>query len=167
MRIIRTVAATTVALALVAAPLAASEAATAAKPTTAHKVKFAVTKLVIVGTTRTYDVTSAAAVVKVRVQVKDSDKKFNPASVKLVVVEKVAGTVVDTFTVVATRVGKSKVVTNWHAKVTVPAGSAAATYCLRMVKVDDASPGTLPVLATAKGLAGRDCFTVVNTTPTP
>jgi hypothetical protein len=48
--------------------------------------------------------------------------------------------------------------------VTVPAGSAAAQYCLTLVKVDDASTATLPVLALAKGLQGRDCFTVVTTT---
>jgi plastocyanin len=164
MRLARTLAAATITTALVAAPLAASQAATAATDTPTAKPKFAVTKLVVVGKKKTYDVTSAAAVVKVRVQVKDRDKKFDPATVKLVVVEKVAGTVVDTFTVSARKVGKSKVVSNWHAKVTVPAGSPAATYCLKVVKVDDASPATLPAVATAKGLAGRDCFVVTNTT---
>ncbi|MFN8168188.1 MAG: hypothetical protein U0S36_05335 [Candidatus Nanopelagicales bacterium] len=164
MRLVRTLAAATVAAALVAAPLAAAQAAPAAKPTKTAKPKFAVTKLVIVGTTTTYDVTAADAKVKVHVQVKDKDKKFNPATVKLVVVEKVAGTVVDTITVDAKRVGKSKVVTNWHATVTVPKGSPAATYCLSLVKVDDTSPDTLPVVATAKGLAGRDCFVVTSTT---
>jgi hypothetical protein len=101
----------------------------------------------------------------VHVQVKDFDKKFNPTSVKIVVVEKVTGMPVTTFTVGARRIGASKVVSNWAASVTVPAGSAAAQYCLKLVKVDDASPATLPVLALAKGLQGRDCFTVVNTTP--
>jgi hypothetical protein len=164
MRLVRTLAAATITAALVAAPLAASQAAPAAKHTPTAKPKFAVTKLVVVGKKKTYDVTSAAAVVKVHVQVKDKDKKFDPATVKLVVVEKEAGTVVDTFTVDAKKVGKSKVVSNWHAKITVPAGSTAATYCLKVVKVDDANPATLPAVATAKGLAGRDCFAVVNTT---
>jgi hypothetical protein len=166
MRLVRTLAAATITAALVAVslPLAASQAAPAAKPTKNVKPKFAVTKLVVVGKKKTYDVTAADAVVKVHVQVKDKDKKFDPASVKLVVVEKVGGTVVDTITVSARKVGKSKVVSNWHAKVTVPQGSPAATYCLSLVKVDDANPATLPVVATAKGLAGRDCFVVKNTT---
>ena len=166
MRLVRTLAAATISAALVAAPLAASQAAPSpgAKHTPTAKPKFAVTKLVVVGKKKTYDVTAADAVVKVHVQVKDKDKKFDPTSVKLVVVEKVGGTVVDTITVSARKVGASKVVSNWHAKVTVPKGSPAATYCLKIVKVDDANPATLPVLATAKGLAGRDCFVVTNTT---
>jgi len=164
MRLVRTLAAATISAALVAAPLAASQAAPAAKHSPTPKAKFAVTKLVVVGKKKAYDVTAADAVVKVRVQVKDRDKKFDPATVKLVVVEKIAGTVVDTFTVSARKVGASKVVSNWHAKITVPKGSAAATYCIRVVKVDDASPATLPAVAMAKGLAGRDCFVVTNTT---
>jgi plastocyanin len=164
MRLVRTLAAATISAALVAAPLAASQAAPAAPKTPKAAPKFAVTKLVVVPKKKTYDVTAADAVVKVRVQVKDKDKKFDPASVKLVVVEKVAGVVVDTITVSARKVGASKVVSNWHAKVTVPMGSPAATYCLKIVKVDDANPATLPEIATAKGLAGRDCFVVTNTT---
>jgi hypothetical protein len=124
-----------------------------------------VSKLGIVGSTTTYDVTAAPATIKVHVQVKDFDKKFDPTTVKIVVVEKVTGLPATTFTVGARRVGRSAVVSNWQAAVTVPKGSVAATYCLRLVKVDDASPATLPVLALAKGLLGRDCFTVVNTTP--
>ena len=65
----------------------------------------------------------------------------------------------------ARKVGRSAVVSTWAAAITVPRGSVAATYCLKLVKVDDASAATLPVLALAKGLQGRDCFTVVNTTP--
>ena len=154
--------ATALAGALVLAPLAA---ATAAPSKSAPAPRFVISKLGIVGSTVTYDVTKAPATIKVHVQVKDFDKKFNPTSVKIIVVEKVTGMPVTTFTVGARRVGASKVVSNWAASVTVPAGSAAAQYCLKIVKVDDANPATLPVLALAKGLQGRDCFTVVNTTP--
>jgi hypothetical protein len=148
--------------ALVLAPLAA---ATAAPTKSAPAPKFVVSKLGIVGSTTTYDVTKAPATIKVHVQVKDFDKKFNPTSVKLIVVEKVTSAPAITFTVAARLVGKSPVVSNWAATITVPAGSAAAQYCLKIVKVDDASPATLPVLALARGLQGRDCFTVVNTAP--
>jgi hypothetical protein len=150
--------------AIVVAPLAAASAA----PTKAtHAPRFVVSKLGIVGSKVVYDVTKAPATIKVRAQVKDFDKKFDPKTVKLVVVEKVTGTPATTFTVGARLVGRSPVVSNWLASITVPAGSAAAQYCVRIVKVDDASPATLPVLALAKGLQGRDCFSVVDTTPPP
>lgn len=130
----------------------------------AHKItpRFVVSKLGIVGSRTTYDVTKAPATIRVHVQVKDFDKKFDPTSVKIIVVEKASGSPATTFTVNARRVGKSKVVSNWQATITVPAGSAAATYCIRLVKVDASSPAALPVLALAKGLRGRDCFAVVN-----
>ena len=162
MRIEKALVAAAVTGGLVLAPIAAATAAP-----TKPAPRFVVSKLGIVGHTTTYDVTAAAATIKVQVQVKDFDKKFDPTTVKLVVVEKVSGAPATTFTVAARRVGKSKVVSSWQAAVTVPQGSVAATYCLKVVKVDDASPATLPVLALAKGLLGRDCFTVVNTAPAP
>ncbi len=161
MRLAGTLVATAAVTALVAAPVAS---ATAASHKPAPKPRFVVSALII-GSKASYDVTSAPATVRVRVQVKDFDKKFNPASVKLVVVDKAATMPAETFTVVAHRVGRSKVVTNWLGTITVPKGSAPATYCLRVVKVDDASLATATVVATAKGLAGRDCFVVTSTPP--
>jgi hypothetical protein len=162
MRLARTLVAAAAVTALVAAPVAS---ATAASHKPAPKPRFIISALQIIGSKASYDVTSAAATVRLRVQVKDFDKKFDPASVKVVVVEKVSGAAADTVTVTTHRVGRSRVVSSWLGTITVPKGSAAASYCLKLVKVDDASPATLPVLATAKGLAGRDCFTVTNTTP--
>jgi hypothetical protein len=164
MRLARPLATAGLIAAIALTPLAVASAATH------HVVKprFVVSQLGIVGHTSTYDVAKKAAVVRVRVQVKDHDKKFNPASVKLVVVEKVSGAVVDTAVVKARLVGRSRVVSNWLGTVTVPVGGVApgtsATYCLTLVRVDDTSTATLPVLATAPGLAGRDCVVVTNST---
>ncbi len=135
----------------------------AAKP----HAKFAVTKLSIVNYKAKVDVAKTPATVRAQIQVKDFDKKFDPKTVKLVVTDKAAGTPVTTFTVNASLVGRSKVVSNWKASIVVPKGGVdpgkSVVYCISLVKVDDASPATLPVVALAKGLVGRDCFTVVNT----
>jgi hypothetical protein len=157
-RLTRTVIAAAAGAGLVLAPLAVASSAQAAP--TKPKPRFVVSALTLVGPT-TLDVSTAPAVVKARVQVKDFSRKFDPASVRLVVVEKTGGAVVDTMTVAARKVGRSGVVSTWRAAITVPQGSPAATYCIALVKVDDASPATLPVLAQAKGLRGRDCFRVV------
>ncbi len=164
MRPTRTLVASAAAAALLAAPLATTQAASHAK---APAPRFLISALGYVGHTSTYDVTLAPAFIKVRVQVKDFDKKFDPTTVKLIVIEKATGTPATTFVVATRRVGKSKVVSNWLGTITVPQGAAPAMYCLSVVKVDDANPATLPVLKTAKGLAGRDCFTVTDTNPTP
>jgi len=163
MRTLTTTAAVLTAGAVALAPLAAATAAgTAAKP----KAKFAVTKLSIIRPDATRNVNAADAVIKAQVQVKDLDKKFDPKSVTLVVVEKASGTPVATAAVKAKRLGRSAVVTSWAATITVPKGSvdagATVSYCLTLVKVDPASPAALPVVATAKGLAGRDCVSVTN-----
>jgi hypothetical protein len=155
---------------LVAAALAAAPLSVASAHTTAsHKAHagFAVSKLTVVGHDRTYDVATAGVSVKVRVQVKDFSKKFDPASVTLSVAEKESGTPASTFTVSAHRVGKSHVVSNWHATITVPQGAVApgtqARYCVSLVKVNPDNTDVLPVVAKANHLPGRDCFTVVNT----
>ena len=157
---LRIAAVTLVAGALTVVPLAAASAA--ADP----HARFEVSKLAIVGHTRSYDVADADAVVKSRIQVKDHDKKFDPATVTLSVTEKVSGLPAVSTTVKARLAGKSKVVSNWHATVTVAKGSVApgttATYCIALVKVADGTAVT-PVRASAKGLVGRDCFTVTNT----
>jgi hypothetical protein len=156
-RLTRIAIAAAAAAGLVLAPLAVAGTASAApsKPTP----RFVVSALTLIGPA-TVDVSAAPATLRARVQVKDFSKKFDPATVRLVVVEKSAGTVVDTMTVTARKLGRSKVVSNWGAAITVPQGSPAATYCITLVKVDDSSPATLPVLKQAKGLQGRDCFTV-------
>ena len=156
MRLVRTLAATAVASALVIAPIAVSSAA--AKP--APKAKFVISALTLVGPS-TVDASAAATSVKFRVQVKDFDKKFDPKSVKVVVVTRTAG--VDTassFVASARLVGKSKVVSNWAGSIVIPKGSPAATYCLTLVKVADDTKITVDTTAMAKGLRGRDCFTV-------
>jgi plastocyanin len=141
-------------------PLAAASAA--AKP----HARFEVSKLAIVGHTRTYDVADKDAVVKARIQVKDHDKKFDPASVTLTVTEKISGLPAGSTTFKARLAGHSKVVSNWHATITVAKGSVApgttATYCIALVKVADGTAVT-PVRVSAKGLVGRDCFNVTNT----
>lgn len=162
MRLARTLVAAAAVTALVAAPVAS---ATAASHKPAPKPRFVVSALQIIGSKASYDVTAAGATVRLRVQVKDFDRKFNPTSVKVVVVERRSSAVAATFTVATHRVGRSRVVTSWLGTISVPKGSAPASYCLTLVKADDTSPATLPVVATAKGLAGRDCFTVTNTTP--
>ena len=106
---------------LVLAPLTAASAASA-KPAP----KFVVSKLGIVGHTTTYDVTAKPAVVKVQVQVKDFDKKFDPTSVKLIVVEKASGTPATTFTVAARKVGRSAVVS--HSRRVSPVARAPTTW---------------------------------------
>lgn len=164
MRRARSLVSAAVVTALVAAPVAA---ANAASHTPAPKPRFVVSALQIIGSRASYDVSSAPATVRVRVQVKDFDKKFDPTSVKLVVVDKAATTPAETFTVVAHRVGRSRVVTNWLGTITVPKGSAPATYCLRVVKVGDPTLTTAAVVASAKGLAGRDCFVVTSTPAAP
>lgn len=156
MRLVRTLAATAVASALVIAPIAVSSAA--AKP--APKAKFVISALALVGPS-TVDASKAATSVKFRVQVKDFDKKFDPKSVKVVVVKRTAG--IDTatsFVATARLVGKSKVVSNWQGSIAIAKDSAPATYCLILVKVADDSKITVDSTAMAKGLRGRDCFTV-------
>jgi hypothetical protein len=157
MRLARTLTATGVAAALVAAPIAAATAADAPAHT---KARFAVTGLQIV-TPRTVDVADGAAVVKVRVQVKDFDRQFDPRTVKLVVTESVSGAVVDAFSVQARLLGKSRVVSNWAASITIPQGSPAGVYTVKLVKVDDASASTFPVVKRAERLPGRDTVRVV------
>ena len=131
----------------------------------ADKPAFKVSKLSL-GNKKVVDVADADATVKVRVQVKDRSGEFDPAKVRLSIVEKTAGTEVENLTVNAKRAGKSKKVSNWVGKVRIPQDSVPAgtsvTYCVKLVKVvaDDASAE--PVVATAKGLKGRDCVTVVN-----
>ena len=146
--------------ALTVVPLAASAAPM-------PQARFEVSKLAIVGHTRTYDVANADAVAKVTVQVKDHDKTFDPATVTLAVKEKVSGQPALMTTVNAHRVGRSKVVTNWHATITVAKGSVApgatATYCISLVKLADGT-AVEPVRTSAKGLVGRDCFNLINTT---
>ena len=106
-----------------------------------------------------------------RVQVKDHSKKFDPASVTLTVTDKSTGQPTTTIVIDARRVGKSKVVTNWLATLTVPQGSVAAgttaVYCVSLVNVDTTAPGAAPIATSTKGLAGRDCFTVINQAATP
>ncbi len=157
-RNVRTGAAALAAATLLLVPATAASAAPKAHP------RFEVSALSLVGHTRSYDVATAAAVARARVQVKDHDKTFDPTSVVLTVTEQVSGATVTTSTVAATRVGHSRVVSNWHATITVDQGSVApgttATYCLRLVTATD--QGALPVSAAAKGLVGRDCFTVTN-----
>ena len=158
MRLVRTLAATAVASALVIAPIAVSSAA--AKP--APKARFVISALALVGPS-TVDASAAATSVKFRVQVKDFDKKFDPKSVKVVVVKRTAG--IDTatsFVATARLVGKSKVVSNWQGSIAIAIAkdSAPATYCLILVKVADDSKITVDSTAMAKGLRGRDCFTV-------
>jgi hypothetical protein len=155
----------------VAAGLAAAAVlllpATSAAAVTKPHPRFTVSALGLVGHTRVYDVADAPAVARVRVQVKDHDKTVDPTSVVLTVVEQVSGEPGNTTAVAATRVGSSRVVTNWHAAITLAQGAVApgttATYCLRLVTA--AAPGTAVVTATARGLAGRDCFAVTNTGP--
>ncbi len=53
------------------------------------------------------------------------DKKFDPKSVTLVVVEKASGTPVATAAVKAKRLGRSAVVTSWAATITVPVAGPA------------------------------------------
>ena len=160
----------TVSVALTAGAVALAPLAVASAMSHPH-VKFALTKLSIVPNKGTFNVYGATTdlTVRARVQVKDFDKKFDPRTVKLVVIEKLSGQPSAIVRVNAFPRGKSKVVSNWSADLTVPNGTVAegatATYCIALVKVDDTSPATLPVVATAKGLSGRDCFTVVNTKP--
>jgi len=157
--------------AVTASALAIAPAATAAPKEKPVKPNFAVSKLSIVNYKKTVDVAKKDATVKFKVQVKDKSKKFNPTSVRLTVTEKVSGAEATTVVVKTKRTGKSKVVTSWSGKLTVAKGSvepgATAVYCVSLVKVNDSDPDTLPVVKTAKGLSGRDCFTVVNSTPVP
>ena len=145
--------------------------AAAAAPKAKKKVTpdFSITKLSITNYNKTVDVKSGPRTVKFQVQVKDKSKKFDPATVRLAVTEKVTGGESSTITVKTHRVGKSKVVTNWRGKLIIPtpeiAPGASATYCVKLVKVDDTSSATLPVVKSAKGLSGRDCFTAINSTP--
>jgi hypothetical protein len=155
---LRTAAVVATVAALSFVPLAAASAAP--KP----HAKFEVTKLTLSGH-RTYDVANADAIVKARIQVKDHDKTFDPATVTLSVREKTSGLPASMTTVKARLAGRSKVVSNWHATITVAKGSVApgttATYCITLVKVADGTAVT-PVRTSAKGLAGRDCFNVTN-----
>jgi len=161
MRLSRALAAATAA-ALTLAPAVAVSASARTAPV---KPRFVVSSLGIIGHTRAYDVTTAPATISFRVQVKDFDKKFNPKSVSVVVVEKVSGSPATSFTVKTRLTGKSKVVSTWRGSIVVPKGSAPATYCLSVVKVDPSSTAASPVKALAKGLVGRDCFTVVDKAP--
>jgi hypothetical protein len=163
MRYARTLSIALTAGAVAFAPLAVAQAKS--EP----RAKFAVTKLSLVPHKSTFNVygSDSDLTVKALVRVKDFDKKFEPSTVKLVVREKLSGELSTTVGVMAVLKGKSKVVSHWSAKITVPNGTVAegdtATYCIALVKVDDASSATLPAVQTAKGLAGRDCFTVINT----
>lgn len=137
-------------------------------PASAHAkrpARFEVSSVSVVGHDRAYDVATADAVVRARVQVKDHDRTFDPASVVLTVTEQVSGVALDTSRVQARLVGKSKVVSNWRATITVPVGSVApattATFCVVLVTVADGS-AVAPVRTTAKGQLGRSCFTVTN-----
>lgn len=146
------------------APVA--QAAPKAKADKPVKPKFVVSKLSIVKHKKTVDIASGEKTVKVHVTVKDKSKAFDPKSVRLVVAEKVSGEEATRVVVKAKLVGKSKVVSNWRAKLAIPADAvepgSTATYCVKLVKVNDDDPSTLPVVKTAKGLTGRDCVTVVN-----
>jgi hypothetical protein len=138
-----------------------------AKPKTDKpaKAKFGVSKLSILHAKKERDVATEDAMLKAQVKVKDHSKAFDPASVTLKVTKD--GTDDDgTVKVDAKLVGKSKVVSNWRAKLTIPAGSVApgetATYCIKVVKVDPEDTEAVPTAIKAKGLQGRDCVTVVN-----
>jgi len=163
MRMSRVLAAATAA-ALTLAPAVAVSASAKTAPVK-PKPRFVVSSLGIIGHTRTYDVTTTSATIRFRVQVKDFDKKFDPKSVSVVVVEKVSGSPATSFTVKTRLTGRSKVVSTWRGSIVVPKGSAAATYCLSVVKVDPSSTPASPVKALARGLVGRDCFTVVDKAP--
>lgn len=167
MRIARTLVASAAVAAVALAPLASVQAAS--HPAAKHhpvKPRFYVSKLAIIGSRTTFDVTKTAAVIKIRVQVKDHDKAFNPGSVNIVVALKDSDPKTPTAFEVKTRLaGHSRVVSNWLGVINVPAGSASGTYCLRTVWVDPTSTAALPVVFSAPRLPGRDCFTVVNTTP--
>ena len=176
MRVLTTTAlAIATAAALALAPVAAASATAAPKhPSvkhTHHVAAITVSSLSIIGHQKIYNVADKAAVVKVRVQVKDRSKKFDPASVTLTITDKATGQPTTTIVIAAHRVGKSKVVTNWLAKLTVPQGSVAAgttaVYCVSLVNVDPTTAAAVPTATSAKGLAGRDCFTVVNQASTP
>ena len=171
----------TAAAALVLTPMAVAFAApnpthgTPASHSThaAHPVKarFVISKLVTLPS-RNLDVKAGAVTLKFAVQVKDFDKKFDPKSVSILVAEKGSTTGASNITVKTRLVGKSKVVSNWRGTLTIAQGSipagTKATYCVSLVKVDPTSTAVLPVLASAKGLAGRDCFTIMNSaTPAP
>ena len=158
------------------AAAALSVGAVTASATTAPvkpKPKFVISALTIVGhptkagPSYTYNVTKAPATLKFRVKVKDFDKKFDPKTVTVAIQDKLSATVVQTFTVKTTLVSKSGVVSNWHGALTVPKGAPAGQYCLVVVKVDPNSTAASPVRASAKGLAGRDCFTIIDTKPNP
>jgi hypothetical protein len=154
-----------VALAPVAGANAAKPDPKPEKAQKSEKPAFAVTKLSL-GGKKTVDVTDEAATVKVRVQVKDKSGTFDPAKVRLSIVEKVTGEENVGSVVTAKLAGKSKKVSNWVGKVTIPQDSVAAgteaTYCVKLVKVVADDTSAEPVVATAKGLKGRDCVTVVN-----
>jgi hypothetical protein len=151
--------------------LAPMAGATAVKPDPkpkaekTEKVGFAVTKLKVVGK-KTVDVADQDATIKVRAQVKDKSKAFDPSKVRITLVEKVSGAEDERFTVTAKLAGKSKKVSNWVGKVNVPQDSVAegteAVYCVKLVKVVADDPSEEPVVAQAKGLQGKDCVTVVN-----
>lgn len=130
-----------------------------------HKGEVGVTKLQIINVKKQRDVATEDAVVRAHVQVKDRSKAFTPDQVTLKVVDSTGADT--TMAVDAVRKGRSKVVTNWHASFTVAAGSVApgatATYCIKVVKVSDGTD--LLDTTKAKGLKGRDCVTVVNSTP--
>jgi hypothetical protein len=131
----------------------------------AEKVAFSVTQLKVAGKKKV-DVADKAARIKIRAQVKDSSKTFDPATVRITLVEKVSGEEGARLVVDARLAGKSKKVSNWVGKVNVPQGSVAegaeAVYCVKLVKVVADDPAAEPVAASAKRLKGRDCVTVVN-----
>jgi hypothetical protein len=165
--------AVTAAAAIALTPMAAASATapqhpTPSKPAATSKVHAAIaaSSLSIVGHKWTYDVGSAAATVKVRIQVRDHSKKFDPATVTLQITDKATGLPTTTFTVAAKLLGKSKVVTNWRAVITIPeaavAAGSTATYCITLVTVGANSTTVAPTTTKAKGLAGRDCFKVIN-----
>jgi hypothetical protein len=128
------------------------------------KDSVSVSKLSILHAKKDRDVTTKDAVLKAQVKVKDHSKKFAPDTVTLKVVQKdETSEMVQAFPVDAKLVGKSKVASNWRAKITIPAGTAAGKYCIRLVKVDMSSTDEVPpTVVRAKGLQGRDCVTVIN-----
>lgn len=124
--------------------------------------KFVVSQLSL-GGARTVDVKAGPVTLPVRVQVKDFDRKYD---VKTVTVSWTMDGVVQPNALQGKLVGHSRVVSNWRATLTVPttvAPGKSALVCLKDVTVAGAS--TQPVKATAKGLSGRDCVTVVNSAP--
>lgn len=144
-------------------PTATTSSGTPAAPTAPRpRPKFVVSQLTL-GGARTVDVKAGPVTLPVRVQVKDFDRKYD---VKTVTVSWTVDGVVQATALQGKLVGRSRIVSNWRATLATPATvapGATVKVCLKDVTVAGAS--TQPVKATARGLAGRDCVTVVNTAP--